>query len=403
MNGKPSSQTGENEADSLWLVYLELLEQVTLSAYHLVSERLNELRKADGNPAIEAARRLIAARIAIKKGTSADDLPWLEAITSAQAWFGAEASFVLGLHDYHTSRFAEGQDRFVAASAAFNKLGLQDRATLAAYNAFIGRVRCGLVAGPAEQLAELNVIAREIQGLNDVGSRRVLAMVQRQKSHVYEELGRLRASLEEIKEAAQVFALTGPASDFHLSLLHAADLSLDLDDNERALYFVEQVIEPVDTRVEFPLRYVKWRLGGPTPIASMAIAAPTGWKEKFERLATKKERAANSVAGVSNAAQEPLPEFVWQLDAAYIHSTDSSASGLDLRSESLEGKLIRLLMQSRASKSLLIEALWPEHVSVHHIDNRLHRMIGRINKKFGVKLIAFDGHFYRLKALIHLR
>jgi tetratricopeptide (TPR) repeat protein len=379
--------------DSYWLLYSDLLDQVTLGAFHRVSEKLSEMRKNESDRALENIRRLISARIAIRKGASADELTWLEALTSDSSWFGAEAQFVLGLNDFHAERFFEGRQRFEIAKEKFMEMRRIDRAALAEYNAFIGRVREGALAGAAEQIAELSLIANRLSGQDDLGSKRVLAMVRRQKAHAYEDEGHLNASLKEIIAAIRIFADTGPVSDHHLALLHAADLCLDLDNKRRARIFLEHVIEPVENRVMFPLAFIKWRLGGDMPVLSSFSTLPPGWKEKFERLSRSTEADET----------KPPPRFIWEIENGVVRWEADDAPGLLFRAESLEGKLVRLLAQSKMSKHLLIEALWPEHVSVHHIDNRLHRLIGRINKKFGVKLVVFDGNFYRLNLDVQIK
>jgi hypothetical protein len=143
----------------------------------------------------------------------------------------------------------------------------------------------------------------------------------------------------------------------------------------------------------FPLAFIKWRLGGDMPVLSSFSTLPPGWKEKFERLSRSTEADET----------KPPPRFIWEIENGVVRWEADDAPGLLFRAESLEGKLVRLLAQSKMSKHLLIEALWPEHVSVHHIDNRLHRLIGRINKKFGVKLVVFDGNFYRLNLDVQIK
>jgi tetratricopeptide (TPR) repeat protein len=388
------SQPAENQRDPARALYLELLEQVTQGAYHAVAKRLSELRKSEVSNSLESVRRLISARISIKKGVSTEDLTWLKGLTAEHSWVGAEAQFVLALGLYHMDQFVEGRKRFDEAKARFEQLGLHDRIALCQFNSLIGRISTDDAPGASEQLAELNLIAQQLIGHSDLGSKRVLALVRRQKAHVYEDVGHLNASLREIIAAIKIFSEIGPSSDFHLALLHAADLCLDLNKERRAQVFLEQVLDPVDSRVEFPLAFIKWRLGGEEPVIGPNTALPTGWREKFTRLLNQQS---------PTLAPKMVPAYIWDAETSLIYRSDNDESVLPLRRDSIEGKLIRLLSQAKMSKHLLIEALWPEHVSIHHIDNRLHRLVTRVNKKFGGKFIVFDGQFYSLSAPIKIR
>ena len=69
---------------------------------------------------------------------------------------------------------------------------------------------------------------------------------------------------------------------------------------------------------------------------------------------------------------------------------------IPVQHNNLEGKLIQLLIQSGSSKTLICEKLWPESCSVGHLDNRLHRLVSRLNTKSGMSLVQFDGKLYHL-------
>jgi len=71
-----------------------------------------------------------------------------------------------------------------------------------------------------------------------------------------------------------------------------------------------------------------------------------------------------------------------------------------IRSQSLEGRLLTELHKGKAAKGHLIEKLWPklcalEQSSSDSIDNRLHRLVSRLNKKLP-DLVQFDGIHYQL-------
>ncbi|HAR41048.1 MAG TPA: hypothetical protein DCS07_00175 [Bdellovibrionales bacterium] len=68
----------------------------------------------------------------------------------------------------------------------------------------------------------------------------------------------------------------------------------------------------------------------------------------------------------------------------------------------MEGRLIKMLNQEKSTKSLLIETIWPGQSNLELLDNRLHRMISRLNKKLDDG-IEFDGKYYRLKICLCIR
>lgn len=49
----------------------------------------------------------------------------------------------------------------------------------------------------------------------------------------------------------------------------------------------------------------------------------------------------------------------------------------------MESKLIDNVYPAPISKELLSERLWPGFAQIHLLDNRLHRLISRVNKKLG--------------------
>ena len=122
------------------------------------------------------------------------------------------------------------------------------------------------------------------------------------------------------------------------------------------------------------------------PDKSTFSILPGGWKEKFDKLLS-----------VSNSeSRKEIAKWQWTLKTGLLTSPNKALQ-LEIKPSSLEGRLIRILCQEKASKTLLIETLWPSQSETSLMDNRLHRMISRLNKKLG-ELIDFDGKYYRLKA-----
>jgi hypothetical protein len=60
---------------------------------------------------------------------------------------------------------------------------------------------------------------------------------------------------------------------------------------------------------------------------------------------------------------------------------------------SLEHRLVASLAQGPISKALLSERLWPSFSNLRLLDNRLHRLISRVNKKIGGVISCRAGQY----------
>jgi len=374
-------------------VYYSLVEMIVQGRYEDTARGINELRKGTTHPDAESIRRLVAVRLAIKRGDPGEDTSWITLPIPENSWLEAERSLVRGHWEYHLKNFKSGITHFRKAEQVFGRLRMYDREYVSSFNAIIGEVSGPTQLAPLKQLDAL----RELEGkvrlhIDDRKCLQVQAMIHRQKAHAFEDLNRLHASLEEISKAIAIFEVFGPTSDYHLALLHAADISLDLNDSFRGRSFMEYVIEPVDARIEFPLAYVRWRLGGPLPDQKRFAVVPGGWKEKFEKLEQSQ---------TTNITASDQQLWDWNFSTGRIESPDGS-SRFVLKPSSLEARLLKLLMQERSSKQLLIEALWPSQGETQLLDNRFHRMISRLNRKLKGG-IEFDGKHYHLRIRVKTR
>jgi DNA-binding SARP family transcriptional activator len=57
----------------------------------------------------------------------------------------------------------------------------------------------------------------------------------------------------------------------------------------------------------------------------------------------------------------------------------------------MEGRVLRLLTEQPRSKAYLCEVLWPEECENTALDNRLHRVISRLNKRVPGLIVLRDG------------
>lgn len=388
-NTKENSSSKDNELRS---IYYALVEMIIQGKYEDTAEALNELRdqKFTGNEQVEAIRRLIATRLSMKRGDPGDNTLWISMPVPEESWIAAEKSLVQGHWNYHLQQFQEGIECFEESERRFKKLEMSCREFVSAFNVIIGEVSGSKELLPLDQLEKLRALElRVLPYMEKQDCARVQAMIYRQKAHAFEDLNRFHASLEEITKAIAIFELNGPISDYQLAVLHAADIYLDLKENFKARAFFEYVTPPVDARVEFPLAFISWRLGGRLPDKQKFSVMPSGWKEKFDKLKRESE---------NNDTEKKL-QWSWSRKTEKLIAPHLDKP-LVIKLVSLEGRLLRLLIQQKATKNLLIETLWPMQSDSQLLDNRLHRMISRLNKKLD-NVISYDGKYYSLKVEIN--
>lgn len=386
---KPSEQFFKQGADAeLRGFYYSLAEMIIQGDYEPVAEVLRSLRQNSGktDSAQEVIRRLLAIRLAMRRGDPTETTDWLDLETPAQSWLHAEKLFVSGYIAYQNKQPEEMIRRFAAAANEFKTLGMLDRSFLAAFNSFIGYLERENPISLQEQMNRLRGLESMMHPFrDDPACGRILALVYRQRAHAFEDDRRLHAALEEVTRAIAIFQLHGSQKDYHMGLLHAADLALDLGDVNRARCFNEYVIGPVDSQVEFPLAYIGWRLGGALPHYGAFTFVPLNWKEKFERLRNQENKGDST---------ETASGWIWNLEENILSSADNQVP-IRLKPSGMEARLLKILMKEKVTKSYLIEIFWPEKSEIGYLDNRLHRLISRLNQK--ADLVQFDGKRYGLK------
>jgi tetratricopeptide (TPR) repeat protein len=378
----------------LWQSYHAILELLESGRCEEASASTREVFSDSDSPVHTALRRLISMRISMKSMAGTDgvievqkwnDVPWIE----------AESHFVLGLSKFHLGLFTEGCENFQASEKIFAALGFNARAYLSAYNRLIGQSYAKQFASIQDELRQLRELEKNIREKisetpHDLSRcKRVLALILRQKAVVFEKDQRHHAAMGELSQAIEIFEFEGPQSDYHLALLQIADLSLDAGDARAAKRFFETVIAPVDSRVEFALAYLKWRIFE-TPFQPSAFEVqPPFWKERYESRCRSQISKENDTILIWNLSQNEL-------------SSPETGQIWKVKPSSLEGKLIRILSKSRTSKHLIAETLWPEQAKVSHLDHRLHQLISRVNQKYS-NLVLFDGTAYKLSCSVELR
>ena len=360
----------------IFALYRQALKLLEGSLFNEVAEILARFRAAEQaapSPVAESARRLLALRLSLRQNHLIEDADLIERLDPREEWLKAERAFVLGLHAFHWGRFEGGATHFAEATRWLKSADWSERIALAAYNAYIGRLNAGTWNSIEErvlQLKPVEVLAHE------QGCRRTKALVARQMSYFLHDLEALESARHRILEAVEYFQVFGPASDAHLALLQAADISLDMGEHVRAREFAAQVLAPLDSRVLFPFAYIQSRLQSTSVDPKDFSVVGDVWRWKWERR---------------QHPQETTVSLRWDRRR---HCLVLGPQTVPFREGGKEALLLQYLMNQPASKNALIEFLWPEAGDSWTLENRLHKLISRLNQKVP-SLIIYDGRVYR--------
>jgi hypothetical protein len=309
---------------------------------------------------IEILRRLLSLRMSLKSGQVTDGMENLLSIDANENKFlCAEKAFVLGLYYFHIEKWISGSVEFNQAAPIYAEIGSTEKSLLSRYNEYIGLVNGEQMPDLLDQYACLGDIEKAALSAN---CKKILAWVLRQKSYLLYDEGRFAGSLNVILEATAIFRISGPESDFQLAVLHAADCYYHLGQTLQAQMEVEKVPSAIDARVEFAREYIMSMLHGTAINMERYRVRPPVWEKRY--LNRSKEK-------VQDVAQ-------WDVKTGVLSIGDKKVL---LKSNSKESCLLRLLIKRQQSKFALCEMLWPEQMQVQTLDNRLHQLITRLNKK----------------------
>lgn len=370
----------ELSTDSYWKV-LKSIEGSQLAA---ASKLLREFRHQSGSDGRYIfLRSLLSARIAMKDGNFDLQPNQFDPEAAPTTELRAEALMIKAMLENNRGNYDASAENFLAAAKSYSQCQREDRELLALFNHQITRMGSQITL--EEQLDELRSIEKRALAGNH---KRVLNLIRRHKSFLYYDHGKFRPALSEVRKTIQYFELNGPKSDYHIALLHAADCCIDLGRAEAAKTYLEYILGDLEARVRFPFHYVNAKLEGK--------------KIEFEKfpLVTEywKKRALRGMQMIHSSVEQP--SMIWRRSKNQLEFLDGKKA--ILKPASLEGKLIEMLSHSRSSKQLISERLWPEHSELFVLDNRLHRLVSRVNKKF-CGIIGFDGFYYSLAQRLQIR
>ncbi|MNL22508.1 hypothetical protein D3C87_1438580 [compost metagenome] len=158
-----------------------------------------------------------------------------------------------------------------------------------------------------------------------------------------------------------------------------------MNDLRKAISYFDQVPDSVDERVRFPKALMEAKIFRKEVDIESFPMVTSHWRERFQK----------TLITVKPAKKRDLPfnTMLWSFKAGVISENRSIKAKIKV--QSLEGQLLRLLMDESRSKASLCESLWPSDMDTEFLDNRFHQLVQRINRKLKA-MIIFDGHHYKL-------
>lgn len=362
--------------------YNDILQLLLSGDYSEASRRLSSSRngsKAE-NSNITRLRVLLSARLAIKAGNERSALESLEFFESGQVFEKAEAEFVRGLARYSLGDFAEGQGHFREAAKLYSiDESWKRKELLSLYNALSGKWNLSYQESLTEEdLIQLNRLIAKARECED---ERMIGILTRQRSAVFQQLDRLHAALDDAHQSALLLESCESLTDYFLAVAQAADVCLDLDLKNEAKAQLERICKLPESRVDFVWSFLQHKIDGKLSEFNPNDfeVRPPLWIYKFER-----QTVAQSTVTPANFEWRPQENKVVFADGREVR----------IKAGGLEGTLLSILSRGPVDKHTLCESLWPEACRTENLNDRFHRLISRLNKKLNV--IEYDGASYRL-------
>lgn len=356
--------------------YQQAILHIEKSELELAASLALELRTEESNYS-SWLRRLIDLRIQLKSGISIND-DWVT--LPSESFLRGEYFFVCGLSAFHFKNWKAGSEYFQKAFQVFSEAQVDLKACLSLYNCFIGKINHSEIA-PVDQVTELEAIKKEASKRK---VDRVVALADRQLGYIYVSMERFHAAYRYILSACKNLS-SCPKSDRDLIILIRAyiehKLKLDLESQAS----LEELVEPFDPRVQYSMAVVRYLIDNEhrTPPADNEYEVIDPF---FQELLSKKAKSSS-----------PQRRFIWNKKTGVLSDTDQH-NYVKVKPYKLEAQLIQLLMSEPRSKATLISCLYPVAGSRLLTENKLHRLVSRVNHR-SPGLIVFQDKLYRLKKL----
>lgn len=362
--------------------YQTILELIYAGSYDQASGEIRQLREKNSqmwNSELALMQNLLAARLALKSGNIPDSVDTLTISVETDNFLAGEVFMVKGITRYQSGKMIEGMSDYLIAKKYFEKSGHKDKELMAWYNHLIGSTHVS-----DRSLHDYLQMFRSIEAeAEKYLQNRILGLVRRQKSYFYKDHKKFHAALHEAERSIPYLELHCAASDYHLGLVNIAEILLELQQKKDAQKYYEMIVQPLDKRVQFPFAFIEARLfDGKVDTTNMTQSCPH-FVHRYEIW----KSAIRSINKIENKLV-----LINKDDNVQIQF---NGKVLSIKKNVLEFKLIEILASGPHSKNLICEKLWPEYSEVHHLDNRLHRLISRVNKKID-GLILYSDKSYKL-------
>lgn len=362
--------------------YQTILELIYAGAYDQAAGEIRQLREKNSqmwDSELALMQNLLAARIALKSGNIPDSVDNLTISIETDNFLAGEVYLVKGITRYQAGKMTEGMNDYLTAKKYFEKSGHKDKELMAWYNHLIGGTHVS-----DRPLRDYLQIFRDIEvEAEKYSQNRILGLVRRQKSYFYKEHRKFHAALHEAERSIPYLELYCAASDYHLGLLNISEILIEIEQKNEAKKYYEMILQPIDKRVQFPFAFIEARLFDKDVDTTNIIQSCPHFVYRYELWRT--------AISVSDKVENKLV-LIDKDDSVQIQFNGKI---LALKKNVLEFKLIEILASGPHSKNLICEKLWPEYSDVHHLDNRLHRLISRVNKKID-GLILYSDKSYKL-------
>ncbi len=390
--------------ESIMTFYQKTLSHIEKSQFEPAAFLLRKVRKTQLTDYTWCySHALLAARLALKSGHLQIDDALKDPSAAPSVYFRAEAHFVHALASLMQCELPMARVHLLQAAEIYRSIELKERELLCRYNLLVCDPELLTQAIDNElQMDQMRALEQECRL---AATNRILSLVLRQKSYLYFDQGLFKAALAEIEKALVFSELEGAKSDYHIALIHAADCSLELGLTDRAEMFLEYIPVIIDARIEFPLAYVKAKKKSQLLEPDLFRSVQPQWMQRYKAYEAKVENILGfglPKNGRSEFAPTEIPQSEIQWNFATGEITDETgARRCRVKTGSLEGRLLAILANGKITKRLMGERLWPEYSETAQIDNRVHRLISRLNHKTK-NIVAFDGQFYHLKRAVRI-
>lgn len=331
-------------------------------------------------------RSLLALRLAMKAGNFTDSPETLNADQTQNIFLKGEICFVQGSYFAMTSQHALAAIAYKTAASHYECSQSFEKQALSLFN----QVIASSYAVDLDLAHEGQVLDQVLKLCLQHNISKVEFLCHRHQAYRLYEKAQYQASIDLLLPwVARKEILT--KSDSELALLHIADCWWELRDLRQALNYFDQVPAHHDERVRFPKALVEAKIWQKNINIHEFSMVTDHWRSRFLRM-RRTELAAKS----ASAKQKHLR---WN-QATGILSKGSRMQG-KIKQQTLEGRLIRLLMDGPRTKVILCESLWPADMETVFLNDRFHQMVQRVQRKTN-GLIEFDGHAYRLTETLKL-